>query len=1039
MGGKTRKFLTELPKVGTLLLFGGAVLFPMYMMIVISFMTPAQLERFPWFPVSMNVPRQIDCPRGGMVSLEPAALELRREGRPPQTVTIAPDARFQLHMPGAGSSDDSWTVTPSAQDVAGNPVPAVVAELQAANVWDVASADGGTFTIDGKLFDPPAGFTSTLSGLQYRSRALRELRLAEAAYRKSRLALKATDRVGRADDEATRSEFELQATVAMMETADLEDVATKALARARTFAAEAAKWHILADDEVDAAREKLRRVGLNLERVRGRVEPYLGRHEAKARGKARFRSDGAAGEIAAFKVNRGETIAVLLADAATEVAKVPGRITVDTQWEFKLNTERLFLVRPRPGIERTAGRETVPGRPLADLVANRDIDLVWKPGETGQGGQWQHDGQPFARLLPPGFHVQAPPAPDQGGSATVILAKGTVIGTVTEPAVHAVRSGDSLIVGLAVRQPDGTFQIPFGEGRWVYPLRVTRDTPFGIRATLPEDGAMPPPGEKIAEQFVNRQRTVAGTRAAGWMAARDEVFLAAPPGFVSTFAAPASDLREERILPSGTVLAALRMPKATVTIDDDFIIVGMTGATWGSGQWAYTLGHLDSLQIVKGTGPPMAGSGPWSLDPRTDDQQRQVDEALAPAREAVGRAGAATAKAAGGDGIVRKEAELAVLAASQALARAVQDVVPPDTIAEFRTERRVKLEYFDNKWMLEGRPVRWPPGFVKLRDEGGILSGRVSEAVLERGTVLARLYAERPCAQELQASGPARLLTAVAADGDGMTVSFAHAIPFPVRANVLVKDQQKVGEGQKLCGFFQSEWLDTENYSEAIRYVAPFIFNTVIVAVLTMIFSLFFASLSAFVFSRFQFPGKAVFYGMIIVLLMIPGVLNLVPLYAIVNTMGLLEQPLNLLGRINAILVLVLPAIAGGQVMNVYIMRNNLETLAKDLFDAARIDGASNFQTYRHIAIPLSRPIMGTLSIFALLSQWNNLIWPWVVIRHMEHMTITAGLAKLEGQNLSDYGLQMAGAVIASIPLIILFFFMMNLFIRGMQSGAIKA
>jgi len=142
---------------------------------------------------------------------------------------------------------------------------------------------------------------------------------------------------------------------------------------------------------------------------------------------------------------------------------------------------------------------------------------------------------------------------------------------------------------------------------------------------------------------------------------------------------------------------------------------------------------------------------------------------------------------------------------------------------------------------------------------------------------------------------------------------------------------------------------------------------------------------------------------------------------------------------LNSLLALILPAIAGGQVINVYVMRNNLETLAKDLFDAAKIDGASNFQTYWHIAVPLSKPIMGTLGIFALLSQWNNFIWPWIVIKDMEKMTITAGLAKLEGQHLSDYGLQMAGAALASLPLIILFFFMMNLFIRGMQSGAIKA
>ena len=336
-------------------------------------------------------------------------------------------------------------------------------------------------------------------------------------------------------------------------------------------------------------------------------------------------------------------------------------------------------------------------------------------------------------------------------------------------------------------------------------------------------------------------------------------------------------------------------------------------------------------------------------------------------------------------------------------------------------------------------------GIVPLSAKGEALSSEAKLAVIEPGTVLARLVAEKPH----PVASNDRMTTRVAATDDMMTVAFAHELKLPVRANIVATDtqgrlKQRVGQGEKIkdmeiCRFFTPQQFDVSNYVEAWEYVKDYLANTVVVAVVTMLLSIFLASLAAFVFARFGFPGKAVFYAMIIILLMIPGVLNLVPLYVVCKTFGLLNQPLDFMGRLNAILVLVLPAVAGGQVMNIYIMRNNLETLAKDLFDAARIDGASNFQTYWHIAIPLSKPIMGTLAIFALLSQWNNFIWPWVVIREQKYMTVTAGLALLEGQNLSDYGLQMAGAFTASIPLIILFFFMMNLFIRGMQSGAIKA
>jgi ABC-type glycerol-3-phosphate transport system permease component len=331
---------------------------------------------------------------------------------------------------------------------------------------------------------------------------------------------------------------------------------------------------------------------------------------------------------------------------------------------------------------------------------------------------------------------------------------------------------------------------------------------------------------------------------------------------------------------------------------------------------------------------------------------------------------------------------------------------------------------YEQAW-AEAERVDQAGAFVTLSGPGQVLDEKRTVAIVEAGTVLARLEAERPAAGETGGGA----VTEVRSDGRMLRVGVRHELDLPVRALAAAGDGARVSAGQTAATWFTPQRWAWENYREAATYVLPFIANTVVVATVSMVLGLFFASLSAFVLVRFNFPGKTLFYGMLVVLLMIPGVLNLIPMYIIVKNMGLL----------NSLWAVILPAVAGAQVMNVYILRNNLETVAKDLFDAARIDGASNWQVYWHIAMPLSKPIMGTLAIFALLSEWNNFIWPWIVLKDMDKMTITAGLALLEGQNQSDYGLQMAGSVLASLPLVIMFLFMMNLFIRGIQSGAVKA
>ncbi len=236
--------------------------------------------------------------------------------------------------------------------------------------------------------------------------------------------------------------------------------------------------------------------------------------------------------------------------------------------------------------------------------------------------------------------------------------------------------------------------------------------------------------------------------------------------------------------------------------------------------------------------------------------------------------------------------------------------------------------------------------------------------------------------------------------------------------------------------FFTTFWgpafpLHFGNYADAWRQLYPVLLNTVFVGVVSAGGMVFLASLSAYVFARHRFPGSdAVFYA-IIALLMIPGVLTLIPLFLLVKDLGLL----------NTFWALILPYIAGGQAFAIFVLRSFIAGQPEEIFESARIDGADEFTIYRRIALPMAKPILGTLTILALLSTWNDYIWPSVTLRNPELWTISLKLVSFSSQwaNLQQYGPMFAGYVIASIPLLILFMFTMRLFIEGLASGAIKA
>jgi len=220
-----------------------------------------------------------------------------------------------------------------------------------------------------------------------------------------------------------------------------------------------------------------------------------------------------------------------------------------------------------------------------------------------------------------------------------------------------------------------------------------------------------------------------------------------------------------------------------------------------------------------------------------------------------------------------------------------------------------------------------------------------------------------------------------------------------------------------------------ENYEAAWEQVYPYLRNTVFVGTISTAGLLGSASLAAFVFARYRFPGKEFLFAMLMLLMMIPQILQLIPAFMWVRRLGLL----------NTYWVLLLPYIAGGQAYSTFILRTFFSSLPQGLFDAAKIDGASDFQIYYRIALPLSKGILSTLAILRFNQIWNDLIWPMITVTDESRRTITVGLYYFQTGTQTQYGAMFAGYLMASIPLLLIFAVSMRQFMAGITSGAIKA
>jgi multiple sugar transport system permease protein len=202
--------------------------------------------------------------------------------------------------------------------------------------------------------------------------------------------------------------------------------------------------------------------------------------------------------------------------------------------------------------------------------------------------------------------------------------------------------------------------------------------------------------------------------------------------------------------------------------------------------------------------------------------------------------------------------------------------------------------------------------------------------------------------------------------------------------------------------------------------------NSFVICTIITLGQLLFDSMAGYAFARKRFPGRRILFWLVIGTMMVPVHILIVPLYIMMVKLRLVDT----------LWAAILPGLAGP--FGIFFMRQYMLTIPTALEEAARIDGCSELQIFFRIILPVSAPALGVLAIFLFISNWNSFLWPLLVLNSSDTFTLTVGLATLQDKHALDYGLLMAGAVVASLPMFGVFLVFQRMFIRGMRMGALK-
>jgi len=204
--------------------------------------------------------------------------------------------------------------------------------------------------------------------------------------------------------------------------------------------------------------------------------------------------------------------------------------------------------------------------------------------------------------------------------------------------------------------------------------------------------------------------------------------------------------------------------------------------------------------------------------------------------------------------------------------------------------------------------------------------------------------------------------------------------------------------------------------------------NTAIITIGAMIGQLLTASMAAFGFARLRFPGRELLFSVLLATLMLPYVVTLIPTFVLFKNLGWLDS----------FKPLIIPAYFGGGAFFIFLLRQFFRTLPPEIFEQATIDGASNYRIYFQILLPLSKPALSTVAIFAFMQHWNDFLAPLIYINSPEKFTLALGLRRFMSLTEVRFQEMMAMALLMTLPVIVVFFFFQQYFIQGVVMSGLK-
>ncbi len=227
-------------------------------------------------------------------------------------------------------------------------------------------------------------------------------------------------------------------------------------------------------------------------------------------------------------------------------------------------------------------------------------------------------------------------------------------------------------------------------------------------------------------------------------------------------------------------------------------------------------------------------------------------------------------------------------------------------------------------------------------------------------------------------------------------------------------------------GLIPKEWT-VQNFIDLFQKMnfGVYLKNTLIITAFSF-GGMFLNAMAGYGFAKYRFKGKKSLFIMILATMMIPGQVTMIPVYLILNKMGLT----------NTLAGIVLPGLVGAY--GIFLFRQFMTTISDELLEAARLDGASELYIFTRIILPLSKPILAVQGILTFIAGWNSFMWPLIIANDEKYYTLSVGLNLLKGQYSNNFALQMAGSTFMVIPIIIIFLTFQKYILQGFNVSGLK-